>query len=78
MKLRWIGENWFKIIIVGIFAIVAITVVNSEMETAKLNKWSRLCSKISETELQIRIRLDMKYGDKEKEWCKKNFYNFFK
>lgn len=76
--IKWLKENWFKLSIVFIFIILAIVVICSEREITTLNKWNKLCSNISTRELQIRRSLDIKMGDREKEWCKNAFYKFFK
>ncbi|PIU99211.1 hypothetical protein COS59_00980 [Candidatus Wolfebacteria bacterium CG03_land_8_20_14_0_80_36_15] len=75
---KFVTENWLKLSIVFVFIVLAIVVIYSEREIATLNKWSKLCSKISVTELQVRKALDIKMGDREKEWCRNTFYNFFK
>lgn len=75
---KFVVENWFKAIVVFVFAILVIVVIYSEREIVALNKWSKLCSKISRTELQVRNALDIKMGNREKEWCRNTFYKFFK
>lgn len=71
---HFIKENWLNVCIV----VLAIVLVYSERETVILNKWNNLCSDISKTEIQIRKTLDIKMGNREKEWCKNTFYKFFK
>jgi len=75
---KFIKENWFNIVLLLIVTILTIVVIYSEREMAALNKWSKLCSKVSITELQVRKALDIKMGDKEIEWCRNTFYSFFK
>lgn len=74
----WLKQNWLIGCIVFVLTISVIVVIYSEREVATLNKWSKLCSKISTTELQVRKALDIKMGDREKEWCRTTFYKFFK
>lgn len=75
---NFLKQNWFKFSIILVIVILAMIMIYSEREITVLNKWGKLCSKISRTELQFRNALDIKMGDREKEWCKKTFYNFFK
>jgi len=75
---NFLKQNWFKFGVIFVAIIIGIAMIYYEREVTVLNKWSRLCSNVSTTELRFRGALDLKMGDREKEWCKNTFYNFFK